>query len=67
MAGLTFDGVGGEESEIPRLDRVVVGELCRSALRLRFTGQRRVINLASRCITRLASTAPSLTCRHLLH
>ena len=44
---LAFNGVGGEERQVPRLDRVVAGELGRPTLRLRLTGQRRVVHLAS--------------------
>ena len=40
----TFDGVGGEESQILGFQRVVVGEFGRSALRLGFSSQRGVVD-----------------------
>ena len=45
MNPLTFDGVGGEESQVLRLQRVLVGELGVAALRLRLARQRRVVHL----------------------
>ena len=42
---LAFDGVGGKEREVSRLERVVIGELGRSALWFRLTCQRRIVHL----------------------
>ena len=45
----TFDCVGGEKRQIPRLEWIVVGEFWRSALRLWFASQRRIVHLQSLC------------------
>ena len=42
---LTFDGVGGEESQVLGFQRVVVGALGGAGLRLGLSRQRRVVNL----------------------
>ena len=45
FALLTLDTVGGEEADVAGLQRIVVGELGRSALRLRLARQGRVVHL----------------------
>jgi len=41
----TFNGICGEEGEIPRLQRIVICEFCWPTLRLRLACQRRIVHL----------------------
>lgn len=41
----TFNTVGGEEGNVPGLQRVVVGEVRSTSLRLGLAGQRGVVHL----------------------
>ena len=45
IPGLTLDGVGGEECQVLGLQRVFGSELGAAALRLRLSGERRVVHL----------------------
>ena len=45
--GSSFDGVGGEEGDVFGFQRVLVGAFGRTRLRLRLSGERRVIDLES--------------------